>query len=102
MNDINLKAILTPISVVIAGFLFAKLNFLGIDQATWNTLVFSGLSALAAGVLGFLTRTRNVIDTAGAQAGTTVITTKAMADSLPHNPDVVSSEDVKLVNTKTG
>lgn len=99
MNDINLKAILTPISVVIAGFLMAKLNFLGIDQATWNTLVFSGLSAVAAAALGFLTRTRNVIDTAGSQPGTVVVTTKEMADSLPHNNDVVSSADVKLVKT---
>jgi hypothetical protein len=99
MNDINLKAILTPISVIVAGFLFAKLNFLGIDQATWNTLVFSGLSALAAGALGFLTRTKAVINTAGNQEGTVVVTTPAIANSLPANGDVVSSADVRVVTT---
>jgi hypothetical protein len=100
MNDINVKAILTPISVIVAGWLMAHLNFLGLDQATWNTLVFSGLSALAAGVLGFLTRTAKVIDAAGNQPGTVVVTTPAIANSLP-NVDVVSNTDVKIVKVGT-
>lgn len=102
MNDVNLKTILTAISVPIAGLLFAKLNFLGIDQATWNTLVFSGLSAAAAAVLGFLTRTKSVVDATGNLAGTRVVTTPEIASSLPANSDVVSSGDAKIVNKAGG
>lgn len=101
MNDINVKAILTPISVIIAGWLMAKFNFLGLDQATWNTLVFTVLSGAAAAVLGFLTRTTKLIDTAGNQPGTVVVTTPAIANSLPANNDVVSSAEVKVVKVPT-
>jgi hypothetical protein len=91
MNDINLKAILTPLAAIIAGWIATKLNFLGIDQATWNTMVFSILSGGVALVLGLFTKTTNILDTAGAQAGTTVVTTPANAAALPDNKDVIAA-----------
>lgn len=91
MNDINLKAILTPLFGILATFLATKLNFLGMDQATWNTLVSSiGFGAVSL-ILGLFTKTSNVLDTAGAQVGTTVITTPANAAALPANPDVIAA-----------
>lgn len=89
MNDINLKAILTPIAAAIAGLLATKLNFLGIDQATWNTMIFTILSTATALILGLFTKTSNVLDTAGSQPGTTVVTTAANAAALPNNKDVI-------------
>ncbi len=91
MNDINLKSILTPIAAAIAGLLATKLNFLGVDQATWNTMVFTILSAAVALVLGLFTKTSNVLDTAGSQPGTTVVTTAANAAALPNNKDVIAA-----------
>lgn len=90
MNDINLKAILTPIAAAIAGLLATKLNFLGVDPATWNTIVFTVLSTATALVLGLFTKTTNVLDAAGKTAGTTVITTPANANALPDNKDVIA------------
>jgi hypothetical protein len=90
MNDINLKAILTPIAAVIAGWLATHLNYLGVDQATWNTMVFTVLGAATTLVLGLFTKTSNVLDTAGAQPGTTVVTTPQNAAALPDNKDVIA------------
>jgi hypothetical protein len=90
MNDINLKAILTPLFGLAATWLATKLNFLGIDQATWTTMVSAAGFGIVAAVLGLFTKTSNVLDTAGAQPGTTVVTTKLMADSLPNNNDVIA------------
>ena len=103
MNDINLKSILTPLAAIFAGWLATHLNFLGVDQATWNTLVFSILSGAVAVVLGFFTKTTNILDTAGAQPGTTVVTTRLMADALPDNKDVIAAtpEIVRAVANAT-
>ncbi len=91
MNDINLTAIITPIAAMIAGLLATHLNFLGIDAATWNTLVFTVLSTATAVVLGWFTKTDKVLDTAGAQPGTVVVTTPQNAAALPANPDVIAA-----------
>lgn len=100
MNDINLKSILTPLAALIAGWIATKLNFLGVDQATWNTMVFSILSGGVAVVLGLFTKTTNILDTAGSQPGTTVVTTSANAAALPDNKDVIAAtpEIVRAVN----
>lgn len=91
MNDINIKSILTPIFGLLATWLATKLNFLGLDQGTWNTMVSSvGFGAVAL-ILGLFTKTSNVLDTAGAQPGTTVVTTSANAAALPNNPDVIAA-----------
>lgn len=97
MNDINLKAILTPIAAAIAGLLATKLNFLGIDQATWNTMIFTILSTATALVLGLFTKTNNVIDTAGSVQGVKVVAPPEIANALPANNDVVSSTENKVV-----
>lgn len=90
MNDINLKAILTPLCGIAATWLASKLNFLGIDQATWMTLVTTTVFAGVAAILGIFTKTSNVLDTAGSQPGTVVVTTQANAAALPANPDVIA------------
>jgi hypothetical protein len=91
MNDINLKSILTPIFGLIATFLATKLNFLGMDQASWNTLVSAiGFGAVSL-ILGLFTKTTNLMDTVGSQAGTTVVTTPANAAALPENKDVIAA-----------
>lgn len=103
MNDINLKSILTPIAAIIAGWLATHLNYLGVDQATWNTMVFTILGGIVSVVLGLFTKTTNVLDTAGATPGTTVVTTKLMADALPANPDVIAATPqlVSAINSAT-
>jgi hypothetical protein len=90
MNDINIKAILTPLFGLLATWLATKLNFLGMDQATWNTMVSSVGFGIVAAILGLFTKTTNVLDTAGSQPGTTVVTTPANAAALPANPDVIA------------
>lgn len=91
MNDIQIKNILTPICGIVATFLASKLNFLGIDQATWMTLVTTIVFAVVAGVLGYFGKTTSVLDTAGSQPNTVVVTTPANAAALPANPDVIAS-----------
>jgi len=91
VNSTNLKAILTPIFGLIATFLATKLNFLNIDQATWNTIVSSIGFGVVTIILGFFTKTTNLMDTVGAQPGTTVVTTPDIANALPNNPDVIAA-----------
>ena len=91
MNSTNLKAILTPLFGLLATWLATKLNFLGIDQATWNTIVSSIGFGVVTIILGFFTKTINLMDTVGAQPGTTVVTTPANAAALPANPDVIAA-----------
>ncbi len=91
MNDIQIKNILTPLAGIIAAWIGTKLNFLGIDAATWNTMVFTTLFAAVTGVLGYFGKTTNVLDTAGKLPGTTVVTTPANANALPDNPDVIAA-----------
>lgn len=91
MNSIQLKNILTPLFGILATFLATKLNFLGMDQATWNTIVSSiGFGAVSL-ILGIFSKNTNVLDAAGSQPGTTVITTPANAAALPDNKDVIAA-----------
>lgn len=87
MNDLQIKNILTPIIGVIVTWLATKFPLL--DQATWNTLVTAVVTTIVAVVLGFFNRTTGVLDTAGKQPGTTVVTTPEIANALPNNPDVI-------------
>jgi len=89
MNELQIKNIITPIVGVIAGWIAIKLNFLGIDQATWNSLIMSVVMGVVAVVLGYFNRTTNVLDAAGKTEGTTVVTTPQNAAALPANPDVI-------------
>jgi hypothetical protein len=91
MNSVQIKTILTPIFGVIATFLATKLNFLGMDQATWNTLVSSIGFAVMSIVLGFFNKTTNLVDAVGNQPGTTVVTTSAISNALPDNKDVIAA-----------
>lgn len=91
MNDIQIKNILTPICGIVATFLASKLNFLGIDQATWMTLVTTIVFTAVAAVLGYFGKTTAVLDTAGKTAGTTVVTTPENAQALPDNKDVIAA-----------
>lgn len=91
MNNTSIKSILTPLFGLLATYLATKLNFLGIDQATWNTIVSSIGFGIIAIVMGFFTKTTNLMDTVGAQPGTTVVTTPQNAAALPANPDVIAA-----------
>ena len=91
MNNLTIKNILTPIFGAIATYLATKVNFLGLDAATWNQLVSSVGFGIVAIVLGFFNKSTNILDAAGKEAGTTVITTKENADALPANPDVIAA-----------
>jgi hypothetical protein len=88
VNELQIKNILTPIIGIVVTWLASKFPLL--DQATWNTLVSSVVFAIVAVILGFFNRTTNVLDTAGKQPGTTVVTTPQNAAALPNNPDVIA------------
>lgn len=91
MNSTQIKNVLTPIFGILATFLATKLNFLGMDQATWNTLVSSIGFGVVSVILGFFNKTTSLVDTVGNQPGTTVVTTPAVANLLPDNPDVIAA-----------
>jgi hypothetical protein len=91
VNSTQIKNILTPLFGILATFLATKLNFLGMDQATWNTLVSSIGFGIVSIILGFFNKTTNLMDTVGSQPGTTVVTTPANAAALPANPDVIAT-----------
>lgn len=91
MNNTAIKSVLTPLFGILATFLATKLNFLGMDQATWNTLVSSVGFGVVAAILGVFTKTTTLMDTVGKQDGTTVVTTPANAAALPDNKDVVAA-----------
>lgn len=91
MTELQIKNILTPIIGIIATWLATKLNFLGLDQATWNTLISSIVFGIVAVVLGYFNRPTNILDAAGSMPNTTVVTTKENADALPANPDVIAA-----------
>jgi len=91
VNGIQIKNILTPIFGLVATFLATKLNYFGVDQATWNTIVSTIGFAIVSAILGFFGKTINLMDTVGAQPGTTVVTTPQNAAALPANPDVIAA-----------
>lgn len=90
MNSTQIKNVLTPIFGILATYLATKLNFLGMDQATWNTLVSSIGFGIVSVILGVFTKTTNLMDTVGSQPGTTVVTTPENAAAIP-NPDVIAA-----------
>lgn len=90
MNSTTVKSVLTPLFGILATFLATKLNFLGIDQATWNTIVSSMGFGVVALLLGIFTKTTTLMDTVGNQPNTTVVTTPANAAALPDNKDVIA------------
>lgn len=97
--ELMLKNVLTPLVGVFAAWLARKLPF--VDAATWAGWIDGLATAAVTGVLAYFNRPSNIIDAAGKQSGTTVVTTKVMADSLPANPDVIASTPsvVSAVNT---
>jgi hypothetical protein len=90
MNSTQIKTILTPLFGILATFLATKLNFLGMDQATWNTIVSSIGFGIVSIILGFFNKTTALMDTVGSQPGTTVVTTPENAAAVP-NPDVIAA-----------
>lgn len=92
MNSTQVKTILTPIFGFIATYLASspKLNFLGLDQSTWTTMVNTIGFGIVAAILGFFNKTTSLMDTVGSQPGTTVVTTKENAAAIP-NPDVIAA-----------
>lgn len=91
MNSTQIKAILTPLFGLLATYLATKLNFLGMDQATWTTMVSTIGFGIVALILGYFNKTINLMDTVGSQPGTTVVTTPANAAALPDNNDVIAA-----------
>lgn len=90
MNSTQIKTILTPLFGILATFLATKLNFLGMDQASWNTIVSSIGFGIVSVILGFFNKTTSLMDTVGSQPGTTVVTTPENAAAIP-NPDVIAA-----------
>lgn len=90
MNSTQIKTILTPLFGILATFLATKLNFLGMDQASWNTIVSSIGFGIVSVILGFFNKTTSLMDTVGSQPGTTVVTTPENAAAVP-NPDVIAA-----------
>lgn len=90
MNSTQIKTILTPLFGILATFLATKLNFLGMDQATWNTIVSSIGFGIVSIILGFFNKTTSLMDTVGNQPGTTVVTTPENAAAVP-NADVIAA-----------
>lgn len=91
MNSTQIKNVLTPLFGILATYLATKLNFLGMDQATWNTIVSSIGFGIVAIITGVFTKTTNLMDTVGNQPGTTVVTTQENAAAVPANPDVIAA-----------
>lgn len=87
--ELMLKNVMTPLVALAAAWLARKIPF--IDAATWSGWIDGILAAITTGVLAFFNRPTNIIDAAGKQAGTTVITDAATAASLPNNPDVIAA-----------
>lgn len=87
--ELMLKNVLTPLVGILAAWLASKIPF--IDQATWSTWINALDTALVTAVLAFFNRPSNIIDAAGKQAGTTVVTTPEIANALPANPDVIAA-----------
>lgn len=88
MNSLQIKNILTPIIGIAVAWLARQFPLL--DVGTWDTLVSAVVFGAVSVVLGFFNKTTNVLDTAGAQPGTTVVTTHENAAALPANPDVIA------------
>lgn len=89
MNSTQIKTILTPLIGIAVAWLASKFPLL--DQATWNTLVSSVVFAVVSIVMGLFTKTTSLADTVANQPGTTVVTTSAIANALPSNPDVITT-----------
>ena len=95
MNKTQIQTVLAPIVGALATFLASKFPL--IDPATWNALVSSVVFAIVAAFIGYVTKKSALADTLGNMQGTTVVTDKKTADSLPANASVVSNTDVKVV-----
>lgn len=87
--ELMLKNVMTPLIAFAAAWLARKLPF--IDAATWAGWIDGLFTAITAGVLAYFNRPTNIIDAAGKQPGTTVVTQKEIANSLPANPDVIAA-----------
>jgi hypothetical protein len=97
MNKTQLQTTLAPLIAAVAGFLAGKGVF-GLDAATWAT-VLGSLATIGAVVWGAVAAHNTaLVNTVGNLPGTTVVTDKATADSLPANTSVVANTDVKVVS----
>lgn len=86
--ELMIKNVMTPLIAIAAAWLARKLPF--IDAATWSGWIDAFFTAITTGVLAYFNRPSNLIDAAGKQDGTTVVTTAEIAKSLPANPDVIA------------
>ncbi len=87
--ELMIKNVMTPLIAVAAAWLARKVPF--IDAATWSGWIDAFFTAVTTGVLAYFNRPSNIIDAAGKQDGTVVVTTPAVANALPANPDVIAS-----------
>lgn len=87
--ELMLKNISAPLVALLVSWLAKHVPF--IDAATWSNWIDFILTAATTGVLAWFNRPSNLIDAAGKQAGTTVVTTAEVAKALPANPDVIAA-----------
>lgn len=87
--ELMIKNVTTPLIALLAAWLAKHVPF--IDAATWSGWIDGIFTAITMGVLAYFNRPSNIIDAAGKQAGTTVVTTAEVAKALPANPDVIAT-----------
>lgn len=95
MNRTQVQTMLAPLVAAAAAWLAAKFPL--IDPATWTALVSGVAMAMAMGFIAFITKKANLANTLGNMPGTTVVTDKKTAESLPANSSVVSNTTVSVV-----
>ncbi len=94
MNTTQATTTAATIAAFIAGILSTKFTFF--DNATWLAIV-TALITVGGAVIAYLTRGTALVNQVGNMAGTTVVTTPVIANSLPDNTSVQASNEVKVV-----
>lgn len=90
MNQTQAQTSAAAIIGVLAGYA-AGHNWLGLSLTDWTTLI-TALGTVGAVVWPLIAaRAQSLKDTVGKMENTTVVTDKASADALPHNPDVIAA-----------
>jgi hypothetical protein len=91
VNSTQIKNILTPLFGLLATFLATKPTSSASIRRPGTRSCRASAFGIVTIILGFFNKTINLMDTVGAQPGTTVVTTPQNAAALPANPDVIAA-----------
>lgn len=78
-------------------YLAAWSHFSSSDNTALATIIAAGLAIALGQVLTIIINRWSVLVNQVAQPGTQIITSQAVADSLPNNPNVLGTADVRVV-----